>query len=56
MRGRHPEVLAPAALLRGRFKRASKGDGNHIYFFNNAHLLSESGVNACSPGTVPMSL
>ena len=30
--------------------------GNRRYFFNSAHLLSESGVNAWSPGTVPTSL
>ena len=26
------------------------------YFFSIAHLLSDSGVNAWSPGTVPTSL
>jgi hypothetical protein len=30
--------------------------GSRFYFFNNAHLLSESGVKAWSPGTVPISL
>ena len=26
------------------------------YFFSNAHLLSDNGVKASSPGTVPTSL
>src|ERR1700687_4434416 len=30
--------------------------GHRVYFFNSAHLLSDSGVNAWSPGTVPTSL